>query len=884
VSEILLQTKLYIPPTRPNIVPRTRLLNKLNAGLHGKLTLASAPAGFGKTTLITDWLSQLDLPVGWVSLDEDDSDPQQFFSYVAAALRPFPDSSNTLTNLLQSPQLPPAEALATALVNDLAALSTPCLLILDDYHVIDSTEIDLALAFLLDHMPPNLHLVITSRTDPGFPLSRLRARNQLTELRIHDLCFSTDETAVFLQTIMGISLTLEQIAALEARTEGWVAGLQMAALSMQNRDDVAGFIDNFTGSHRFIMDYLLEEVLIQQSVEVQDFLLETAVLTRFCADLCGAVRQSPPISQQILEQLETHNIFLIPLDNERRWYRYHHLFADLLQQRLHQQQSDKVAELHSRASVWFEDNGLEIEAFHHAAAANDFERTERLIEGDGVPMHFRGAGGPVVNWLESLPTTALDTRPSLWVTYASALLSVGQHTAVEQKLQAAEAALQDVDLDDNTQDLVGRIASMRATLAIIQHDIETIITQSRRALELLHPDNLFNRMAATWTLGFAYQLQGDRAAASQSYTEVMSISKSLEDSIYTMAATISLGQIQEADNQLSLATKTYRRVLQLAGDRPQLMACEAYLGLAHISYEWNDLEAAQQHGLQCAQLTQQMESIDTFASYGVFLARLRLAQGDVLGAIAALDEAETFARQHNFLFRLPDVAAAQVLVLLRQEPLLQQGNLMAAAHLAEKHELPISQSRVYLAQGDTSAALAMLGPLRQQMESKGWQDEQLKIMILQAVVLQTRGDKDKAVQQLDDALALAEPSNFIRIFVDEGLPMAQLLAEAAARGIMPDYTRKLLAVFEAEGQLRGSKSYLSPDSPPPGVQPLSESLTPREREVLQLVVAGRSNPEIAAQLVIALSTVKTHVKNIYGKLQVTNRFEAVARANDLNLL
>ena len=873
----LLQTKLYIPTTRPNIVPRTQLLQKLNVGLHGKLTMASAPAGFGKTTLITAWLSQLDHPVGWVSLDEDDSDPQQFFRYVAAAIRPFPNSQHNLSSQLQTSQPLPAKALATALVNDLASISTPCLLILDDYHEIDSAEIDLALAFLLDHMPPNLHLVITSRADPGFPLSRLRARGQLTEVRIQDLRFTVEETAVFLQTVMGIPLTPEQIAALETRTEGWIAGLQMAALSMQNRADVDGFVAGFTGSHRFIMDYLMEEVLNQQSIEVQDFLLQTAVLTRLNANLCHAVVGfGTDASQQILEELYSNNIFLFPLDDERRWYRYHHLFADLLRQRLLQnqprQEEGVEAELHKRASIWYEENGLELDAFHHAVAAQDFERSERLIAGDGVPLYFRGAGVPALNWLESLPTTVLDARPSLWVIVASALLSVGQHTAVEQKLQAAEAALQDIEPDDNTQDLVGRIASMRATLAIIQNDVETIITQSRLALKLLHPDNLFNRMAATWTLGFAYQLQGERAVASQTYTEVMSISQSMPVSIYTLAAAISLGQIQEADNQLTLATKTYKHALQLAGDPPELIACEAFLGLARICYQWNDLDTAQQHGQQCAQLTQQQDGIDTFASYEVFLARLKLTQGDSAAAAAALNEAEAYIQQHNFMFRMPDVAAAQVVTLLHQ------GNLAAAAHLAEKHDLPLSQARVYLAQGDTSAALALLEPLRQQMEAKGWQDERLQIMILQAVALQAHGDLDQAVQLLGEALALAAPGGFIRIFVDEGLPMAQLLSETAVRGIMPDYCGQLLAVFEAEGQKVKSESH------PPPAQPLTDPLTKRELEILHLINAGLKNKEIAEQLVISLNTVLYHIKNIYSKLGVNKRTQAIAKAKESHLI
>ena len=464
------------------------------------------------------------------------------------------------------------------------------------------------------------------------------------------------------------------------------------------------------------------------------------------------------------------------------------------------------------------------------------------------------------------------------MTYASVLFFVGQHTAVEQKLQAAEAALRDAETDERTEDLVGRIASIRATLAIIQHDVETIIAQSRQALEHLHPDNLLFRSAAAWTLGFAYHLQGDRAAAGQSYTEVISLSKSFEDSIYAMAAAISLGQIQAADNQLSLASKTYERVLQLAGDPPQLIACEAFLGLARIHYQWNDLDTAQQYGQQCAQLAQQMDSIDTFASYEVFLAHLRLAQRDVLGAATALDEAEAFVRGHDFMFRMPDVAAAQVLVLLRQEPLLQHGDLTGAVFLAEKHELPMSQARVHLAQGDPAAALAVLAPVRQQMEAKQWQDELLKVIVLQALAHQAHGEKEMAVQQLCEALALAEPGGFIRVFVDEGLPMAHLLSNTAARGIMPDYCGKLLAVFEAERQKEVDKSYPSP------AQPLIDSLTKRELEILILIAAGLKNKEIAEQLIISLNTVLYHIKNIYSKLGVNKRTLAIAKAKEIGLI
>ena len=367
------------------------------------------------------------------------------------------------------------------------------MLVLDDYHAVDSQPVDEALTFLLDNLPPQLHLVITSREDPNLPLARLRVRGLLTELRAADLRFTVAETAVFLQQVMGLDLTEDQIAALETRTEGWIAGLQMAALSMRGQEDVSGFIQSFTGSHRFVLDYLLEEVLHQQPEHVQTFLLKTAVLNQLTGPLCDALTGDDD-GQEMLESLDRANLFLVPLDNERRWYRYHHLFAELLQQR-HQQGAEEfdLPELHSRASVWYEDNGLELDAFHHAAAANDIERTERLIEGDGIPLQFRGFAAPVLHWLASLPTTLLDARPSLWVTYASALFFAGQHTAVEEKLQAAEAclassaALQSTKPDETTQDLVGRIATIRASLAIIQHDVATILLQARQALETSAP-------------------------------------------------------------------------------------------------------------------------------------------------------------------------------------------------------------------------------------------------------------------------------------------------------------------------------------------------------------------------------------------------------------
>jgi LuxR family maltose regulon positive regulatory protein len=576
-----------------------------------------------------------------------------------------------------------------------------------------------------------------------------------------------------------------------------------------------------------------------------------------------------------LDELERANLFIIPLDNKRHWYRYHHLFADLLRQRLHQgtasstgDEGRSVAELRIRASIWYEDNGLEIEAFHHATAANDIERAERLMEGDWMPLPFRGAVTPVLNWLKSLPSTVLDARPLLWVTYASTLLATGQRTGVEEKLQAAEAALQDAESYDKTQDVVGRIAATRATLAVGQYQVETTIAQSRRALEFLHPDNLAFRTSTTWKLGYAYQLQGNRAAASQAYTEAMSIGQASGNIIFTVSAAIGLGSLQQAENQLYLAAETYRHALQLFGDQPlPSIACEAHLGLAFIFYEWNDMDAAQQYGQQSYQMMQQLETSDRLAACEVFLARLKLAQGDVAGAAAILDKAGQFVRQHNFVFRIPEVVTAQVFTLLHQ------GNLTAAADLAEKHKLPISQARVHLAQGDTSAALAVLGPLRRHVEAKGWEDERLKVMVLQAVALHAHGEKDKAAQLLGDALALAEPGGFIRIFVDEGSPIAELLEKILDDNIdVPRaYVKKLLSAF------RLSKLIKTDDG-------LGEHLSERELEVLGLIAGGLSNKKIMEELFLSLSTVKTHIRNIYSKLNVHSRTEVIVKSKEMDLL
>jgi len=878
----VLTTKLFMPPARPQAVLRPRLLERLSEGQEqGRaLTLISAPAGFGKSTLLSVWIDQRKrqdpkFRVAWLSLDEGDNDPSRFLLYLAAALQGVePSCGADAIAALHSPQPPSFASILTDLINELDGISRDILLVLDDYHAVDSPEVDKELDFLVEHLPARLRLVIATREDPNLPLARLRARGELTELRASDLRFSPDEAADFLGRVMGLELSAQDIAALDSRTEGWIAGLQLAALTMQGQKDIAGFIHTFTGSHRFVLDYLAEEVLCHQPEAIQVFLLRTSILDRFCGSLCDALMQSDS-GQETLEYLERANLFIEPLDGERRWYRFHRLFAELLRQRLEQSlAADKAggetgaAALHIRASCWFEDNGLPIDAFHHAAAAADLNRTERLATSRQMPTHFRGAVIEILEWLASLPENVLDARPSLHVLTATMSLVAGRTTGVEEALQAAERALQGAEPDETIHDLTGRIAAARATLALTRYQPDTIFVQSRRALKHLHPDNLPFRMTAMWTMAFAHFLQGDRAAAGRAFAELESMSHVSGDVFFTQLALCSLGEVQVMDNKLHQAAETYRRALRSFGDHPQPNANEAHLGLARISYEWNELDAAEEHGERGLQLARQYDSsIDRFILCELLLARVTLARGHVAAAAARLDELATTARRRGFLHRLPEIAALQVPVLLHQ------GHVEAAAHLAGTFDLPQSRARVFLARSEPSSALALLEPLGGQMEARGWQDEHLRVLALQALALHAKGREDEALCLLVEAMGLAEGGGFIRLFLDEGAPMARLLSVAVAREMMPAYAGRLLTAFAAEKQVRESALAEPPST-----------LSRRELEVLRLLAEGLSNLEIGERLFLALDTIKGHNRRIFEKLEVKRRTEAIARGRELGLL
>jgi LuxR family maltose regulon positive regulatory protein len=953
----LLKTKLYIPPARPELVSRPHLIERLNAGLHRKLTLISAPAGFGKTTLLSEWVHAVGAqraapqPVAWLSLDENDSDPTRFLAYFIAALQTLALSADGTSGVeeiearqetaaqqepvgiigkgalstLQSPQPPPTEAVLTSLINEIAALPDRIVLVLDDYHVVDAKPVDNALTFLLEHLPPQMHLVIATRDDPHLPLARLRARGQLTELRATDLRFTSSEAAEFLNQVMGLDLSTEDIAALETRTEGWIAGLQLAALalqgtiSMQGHKDATSLIKSFTGSHRFVLDYLIEEVLEQQSESVQTFLLQTAVLDRLTGSLCDAVRfgytETPSSSkgtaiteqdngQATLEMLEHANLFIVPLDEERRWYRYHHLFSDLLRQRLRQTQPDWVLTLHHRASEWYEQNGFADEAIEHALRAEDFERAAHLIEEHVDAIWQRGEHTKLRRWLAGLPVELVFSKPQLCILHAWNLFTSGQQDAAERSLQAAEQALdpgadrapetspieRDQPPGSDRMKIQGRAAAIRAFLASYRGDVPGIIQYARQALEYLPEQDLTWRSTATIALGDAYSFNGDTVAAYRARLEAWEASKAAGNIYMILIASLKFAVTLRQQGQLQRVLEICQQQLQLANESgvSQTVVVGWLLAIwGEVLAELDDLDGAIHRAKNGAELTERGKDVMVIGWSNLCLMRVLFSRGDMDGAEEIIQKMENIAREYDVPPWITNLMAAwQARILLAQDKLdaasqwMQERGLDADGDPTYLHEMEyIVLARILIAQGRLDEAARLLQRLLEATETGGRTSRAIEILMLQALAFQAGGDTARAMTTLERALILAEPVGFIRIFVDEGPPMARLLYEAVTRGIAPDYARRLLAAFPVtepeqadSSKTQASKSEL--------VEPLSE----RELEVLQLIAEGLTNQEIASRLFLSLNTVKVHTRNIYGKLGAHSRTQAVARARALGVL
>ncbi|MCU0495218.1 MAG: LuxR C-terminal-related transcriptional regulator [Chloroflexaceae bacterium] len=899
----LLATKLYRPQPRPNAVARPHLLARLNAGLHHRLTLIAAPPGFGKTTLASAWLATSGRPAAWLTLEYADNEPTRFLAYLVAALQTLgPTPGTEVAALLQSPQPPPIEALLPLLLNDLTTLPQPALLVLDDYHVLDNSTIHQALAFLLEHLPPQLHLVITSREEPPLPLPRLRARSQLTELRAADLRFTPAEAAQFLQEVMGLNLAPADIAALEAHTEGWIAGLQLAALSMQNCQDIPGFIQAFAGNHRYILDYLIEEVLQRQPEGVRSFLLQTAILERLSGPLCDAVTGQPN-GKARLEALERGNFFLVPLDDTRHWYRYHQLFGEALLAQLQAEQPELITTLHQRASRWYEQHNSPSNAIRHALAAQEVARAADMVELTLPAMRRNRQEATLLGWLKALPEELLRTRPVLSVGAVGALLAVGDLNGVEGYLASAEGwldistggsesratAAEMVVVDEAAfRQLPGAISVYRAALALALGDVGATVSHARRALDHIPADDQLLRGAAAGLLGMAFWADGNLEAAQQAFSNGLASLQQAQHLSDVIGLAIALADIRMVQGRLREARRNYERGVQLAtAQHPPLLrgTVDVYVGLSELAREQNDLQTAMQHLLRAEELGEHMGLPQSAYRWRVAMARLKQTHGDLDGALSLLDEAE---RRYvgDFFPNVRSIAALRTRLWLAQGRLAEalswaraQG-LSADDNLSYRREFEyITLARVLLARArvDRSGpalreSMALLQRLLHAAEAGERTGRLIEILLLQALAQQQQGHSAAALAPLARAISLAEPEGYVRTFVDEGQPMVALLQAAANGGIAPSYVRQLLAASgEAENVW-------------PLNQGLVEPLSEREQTVLRLLRSELSGPEIARELMVSLNTLRTHTRHIYDKLGVNSRRAAVRRAEDLRLL
>ena len=918
----LLAAKLFVPPPRPNAVSRSRLIARLNEGLHRRLTLVSAPAGFGKTTLVSAWVASCGRPVAWLSLDEGDSEPTRFLRYLVAAVQTIaPLIGAGVVNVLQSPQPPPPQAMLTTLLNEITTLSDHFVLVLDDYHLIDATPVDDILAFLLEHLPPAMHLAMTTREDPQLPLARLRVRDQMTELRAADLRFTPAEAAAFLTEVMDLDLSADDVAALDDRTEGWIAGLQLAALSMRGRDDIGGFIRAFAGDNRYIVDYLVDEVLQRQPEQVRSFLLQTAILDRLHGPLCDAVTCQYEGSV-LLQALERGNFFVVPLDDTRQWYRYHHLFADVLAAQLRAEQPDLVSTLHQRASVWYEQHGAAADAIRHAVAAQDFARAADLVELAVPAMSRSRQGTTLLGWLKALPNALLRARPVLSVTYAHLLLDGGELAGVEDRLRDAERWL-DTAADSRVQPgapaaamvvmdeatfrrLPGAIAIARAGLALARSDVPQTMTYAQQALDRAPEDDHLTRGGAAGFLGLAYWTSGDLAAAHRTYAEGMASLQQAGNIADAINGAITLAAIRIAQGRLHEAMRTYEHALQLATaqGKPVLRGtADVYVGMSGLARERDDLHAAMDHLLTSQELGEHSGFPQNRYRWRVAMARIRKAQGDLDGALDLLDAAERLYMS-DFSPDVCPIAALKTRVWLAQGRLGEAQGWARAQGLSARDELSygrefehITLARVLLAQYTSDRpdhsvleAIGLLQRLLQAAEAGERMGSVIDILVLLAVAHHVQGDIPAALLPLERALTLAKPEGYVRVFVDEGPPMAALLAQSAERRAQNEsikvYAERLISVFP-QAQ---STEHRTQDSDTPALRAtlersiaLIEPLSVRERDVLRLLRTDLSGPEIARELIVSLSTVRTHTRNIYTKLGVTNRRAAVHRAEELDL-
>jgi len=890
----LLGTKLFIPQPRKNLVSRPRLVERLNAGLDRKLTLIAAPAGFGKTTLLSEWIPQSSRCVTWLSLDEADNDSTRFWTYFISSLQGLrPEFGKGALAVLQSPQASPINSTLTTLINEITAFPDSFALVLDDYHVIEAQQIHETLVFLIDHLPANMHLVITTRVDPPLPLARLRVRDQLTEIRVKHLRFTMVEAESFLNREVGERFTSEEVAALEERTEGWIAGLQIAALSMQGHEDISRFIQVFSGGHRHILGYLADEVLNQRPKGTLNFLLQTSILDRLCGPLCDAVTTGSD-GQAVLENLAQANLFISPLDDEGKWYRYHHLFAEVLQLRLKQTDAGLIPILHGRAREWLEKNDLSHEAVHHAIAGGDFEHAARLVERQLSANWLNGELKTLQGWLADIPVSSWRTHPRLWLVQAWIAMTVGDLVAGDANLKAAEEALGLLD-EELASKLRPDVLAFRASYASLVQGPQAI-ELIQQALEILPEDHWMRGMLVVF-LGSAYYAAGDLEGALEALTHApLSAQPASEIQPHRVHLLAFSGMVYYAKGQLRDALKLLYKAVEQAEPGgtpiPYVGTLLAYMSLVPVLYERNELEQAGAYLERCLEMATNFGSAEVQVYVLSLLACICLTNHDLPMAISYYDQIDSLLQEHVFS---PSIMA--YVDYHRFQLYLKQMNMEAAATWIETHNDTsrplnpyalhrIASPQFLIAQRNFDAASKELTTLVKDAQEAGYGNLLVKALVLQALAFSNCKEQAKAFGILEQALILTEPERFVRSFVDEGEPMRQLLLEyqteikkQSSSNVGSEslhllaYTDKLLAAYSQPVLGRKSKH-----------DDMLEPLSERELEVLQLITSGCTNQEIAAKLVIAVSTVKSHINSLYGKLGANRRTEAIAIARKLGLL
>jgi LuxR family maltose regulon positive regulatory protein len=910
----LIETKLFLPSPRPGLVPRPRLRERLDRGLGAKLMLVSAPAGFGKTTLLVDWLASAapsrdgaGLRGAWLGLDPGDNDPARFWRYVVAAVSTaMPGVGDETLALLQDAQPPPGDVVLTTLVNEIGAADADTVLVLDDYHVIDSAAVHEGMAFLLAHLPARLHLVLATRSDPPLSLSRMRARGDLVEVRAADLRFTTDETSSYLNETMGLEIETHDVRTLEGRTEGWIAALQLAALSMTGREDVSGFIDGFAGDDRYVVDYLVEEVLQRLPAAAQDFLLRTSVLDRMNGALCNALT-GQDTGRSTLAAMERDNLFVVALDDRRHWYRYHHLFADVLRGRLLDEHPGLATELHTLAAAWYEEVGDDAEAIRHSLLGEDFMRAAELVE-TVLPVFRRDRREATLRgWLEALPPGVLEARPVLGNALAGARMSTGEFDGVDELLDATQDWLEagadrpatttrgeDVD-DEEYRRLPADLAVHRAGLALVRGDVEQTVLHARRALDHVGEDGDHLTRGAAFALGgLAAWSSGDLKTAHASYAACLVEFEAIDHVSDVLGCSITLGDIEVVQGHLRAATRTYQSALELADRHPTPVLrgrADMHVGLAARHREANDLSAARRELTRARELGPHSGLPQDAYRWRLVMAGIHEAEGDLEVAFRLLDEAERV----YFTDFSPSVRPVDA---VRARTWARCGSVDAAVAWVAGSDLSVDDPPIYLREfehltlakvlvadharrGDgrgLSGVLVFLDRLLNAATEGRRGGSVIEIQVTRALALHEMGEQGEALRALGEALEGAEQEGYVRTFVDEGAPMAALLVAAQKR-----------APSAYVGRLRAALAPAPlPEQTPARIGTRGEipvdALSSRERDVLRLLDTELNGPEIARELVVSLNTVRTHTKNLYMKLGVTSRRAAVRRAKELDLL